>query len=67
MDLLPIFFVLNAVAIYNFDLNVTFSTSAKEFAPDMTIISAGFDAARGDPLGGCDVCIFQTCLCFLFS
>ncbi|KAJ4808445.1 histone deacetylase [Rhynchospora pubera] len=28
---------------------------AKEFAPDMTIISAGFDAARGDPLGGCDV------------
>jgi acetoin utilization deacetylase AcuC-like enzyme len=33
----------------------------------MTIISAGFDAARGDPLGGCDVCIFQTCLVFIFS
>ncbi|XP_057517434.1 histone deacetylase 15 isoform X2 [Amaranthus tricolor] len=28
---------------------------AQEFAPDFTIISAGFDAARGDPLGGCDV------------
>ncbi|EPS65757.1 hypothetical protein M569_09020, partial [Genlisea aurea] len=28
---------------------------ASEFNPDMTIISAGFDAARGDPLGGCDV------------
>ncbi|GER32892.1 histone deacetylase 15 [Striga asiatica] len=28
---------------------------ASEFAPDFTIISAGFDAARGDPLGGCDV------------
>ncbi|XAR51277.1 Histone deacetylase [Bertholletia excelsa] len=28
---------------------------ASEFAPDFTIISAGFDAARGDPLGCCDV------------
>lgn len=28
---------------------------AAEFAPDITIISAGFDAARGDPLGRCDV------------
>lgn len=28
---------------------------ADEFAPDFTIISAGFDAARGDPLGCCDV------------
>uniref|UniRef100_A0A2P2L5R8 histone deacetylase n=1 Tax=Rhizophora mucronata TaxID=61149 RepID=A0A2P2L5R8_RHIMU len=28
---------------------------AAEFAPDFTIISAGFDAARGDPLGRCDV------------
>lgn len=28
---------------------------ALEFAPDLTIISAGFDAARGDPLGCCDV------------
>ncbi|GKV25093.1 hypothetical protein SLEP1_g34586 [Rubroshorea leprosula] len=28
---------------------------ALEFAPDFTIISAGFDAARGDPLGCCDV------------
>ncbi|XP_059641300.1 histone deacetylase 5-like [Cornus florida] len=26
---------------------------AKEFNPDMIIISAGFDAAVGDPLGGC--------------
>ncbi|CAI9767284.1 unnamed protein product [Fraxinus pennsylvanica] len=29
--------------------------SPSEFAPDFTIISAGFDAARGDPLGCCDV------------
>ncbi|GAQ90206.1 Histone deacetylase complex catalytic component HDA1 [Klebsormidium nitens] len=28
---------------------------AYQFAPDMTIISAGFDAAAGDPLGGCQV------------
>ncbi|KAL5197252.1 hypothetical protein ABZP36_000764 [Zizania latifolia] len=28
---------------------------AAEFSPDITIISAGFDAARGDPLGCCDV------------
>ncbi|GAA0142120.1 histone modifying enzyme [Lithospermum erythrorhizon] len=28
---------------------------ASEYAPDFTIISAGFDAARGDPLGCCDV------------
>ncbi|KAJ8753010.1 hypothetical protein K2173_008797 [Erythroxylum novogranatense] len=28
---------------------------AKEFEPDMIIVSAGFDAAVGDPLGGCHV------------
>ncbi|KAG8379252.1 hypothetical protein BUALT_Bualt07G0069300 [Buddleja alternifolia] len=28
---------------------------AKEFNPDLIIISAGFDAAIGDPLGGCRV------------
>ncbi|XP_049931862.1 histone deacetylase 15 [Nymphaea colorata] len=28
---------------------------ALQFAPDFTIISAGFDAAQGDPLGGCSV------------
>eukprot|EP00249_Psilotum_nudum_P019805 c27426_g1_i2 orf=1077-3047(-) len=28
---------------------------AMQFAPDMVIISAGFDAAQGDPLGGCEV------------
>ena len=28
---------------------------AREWAPDLVIVSAGFDAARGDPLGGCDV------------
>eukprot|EP00798_Chlamydomonas_sp_ICE-L_P024363 gene24363-9976_t len=27
---------------------------AREFAPDLVIVSAGFDAAAGDPLGGCD-------------
>ncbi|KAI3761285.1 hypothetical protein L1987_51697 [Smallanthus sonchifolius] len=28
---------------------------AKEFNPDIVIISAGFDAAIGDPLGGCRI------------
>ncbi|GBF97132.1 histone deacetylase [Raphidocelis subcapitata] len=28
---------------------------AYEFAPDLLIVSAGFDAAAGDPLGGCRV------------
>ena len=28
---------------------------AYEFKPDLIIISAGFDAAHGDPLGGCHV------------
>lgn len=28
---------------------------AKEFSPDFVIISAGFDAAEGDPLGECSV------------
>jgi len=28
---------------------------AYEFAPQLVIISAGFDSARGDPLGGCDI------------
>jgi len=28
---------------------------AKAFQPELTVISAGFDAARGDPLGGCDL------------
>jgi len=28
---------------------------AYEFAPDLLIVSAGFDAAEGDPLGGCHV------------
>lgn len=34
--------------------------SASEFNPDFTIVSAGFDAARGDPLGCCDVRILLT-------
>ena len=28
---------------------------AYEYSPDVVIISAGFDAAKGDPLGGCNV------------
>lgn len=28
---------------------------ARQFSPELTIVSAGFDAARGDPLGLCDV------------
>lgn len=36
-------------------INFLLNLAASNFAPDFTIISAGFDAARGDPLGGCDV------------
>jgi acetoin utilization deacetylase AcuC-like enzyme len=28
---------------------------AHSFNPELVLVSAGFDAARGDPLGGCDV------------
>lgn len=28
---------------------------ASSFAPELVIISAGFDAAEGDPLGGCSL------------
>mmetsp|Transcript_6124 Transcript_6124/g.25658 ORF Transcript_6124/g.25658 Transcript_6124/m.25658 type:complete len:299 (-) Transcript_6124:558-1454(-) len=28
---------------------------ANEFSPELIVISAGFDSARGDPLGGCKV------------
>eukprot|EP00939_MAST-03C_sp_MAST-3C-sp1_P003052 g3052.t1 len=28
---------------------------AREFRPQLVLVAAGFDAARGDPLGGCDV------------
>ncbi|KAK3280827.1 hypothetical protein CYMTET_11359 [Cymbomonas tetramitiformis] len=28
---------------------------AYEFAPDIVLVSAGFDAAAGDPLGGCNI------------
>jgi hypothetical protein len=28
---------------------------AREFDPDLVLVSAGFDAAAGDPLGGCEV------------
>lgn len=28
---------------------------ADAYSPDVVLVSAGFDAARGDPLGGCDV------------
>eukprot|EP00961_Rhodomonas_salina_P123699 1666920-Rhodomonas_salina.1 len=28
---------------------------ARAFGPQLVLVSAGFDAARGDPLGGCDL------------
>eukprot|EP01138_Halocafeteria_seosinensis_P005430 gb/GECG01005551.1/.p1 GENE.gb/GECG01005551.1/~~gb/GECG01005551.1/.p1 ORF type:complete len:1042 (+),score=127.26 gb/GECG01005551.1/:1-3126(+) len=28
---------------------------ARQYAPELVIVSAGFDAAKGDPLGGCNV------------
>ena len=30
----------------------------REFNPDFVIVSAGFDAAEGDPIGGCNVTPF---------
>lgn len=41
--------------LYIFINGVQILFSALEFNPDFTIISAGFDAARGDPLGCCNV------------
>jgi histone deacetylase 6 len=29
--------------------------AASAFEPDLVLVAAGFDASRGDPLGGCDV------------
>lgn len=40
---------------YIFALQHVVLPLASEFVPDLTIVSAGFDAARGDPLGACDV------------
>ncbi|KAL2338300.1 hypothetical protein Fmac_012746 [Flemingia macrophylla] len=40
---------------YNFAFQHVVLPIASKFNPDFTIISAGFDAARGDPLGCCDV------------
>jgi hypothetical protein len=39
---------------------------ALEYKPELVIISAGFDAAMGDPLGGCNVtpvCLYVFSLC----
>lgn len=33
----------------------TLIPSIRAFSPDIIVVSAGFDAARGDPLGACDV------------
>lgn len=27
----------------------------KQFEPEIILVSCGFDAAKGDPLGGCEV------------
>lgn len=32
-----------------------FLISLPQFNPELVLVSAGFDAARGDPLGGCQV------------
>ena len=37
---------------------------AREFAPEMVIVSAGFDAALGNPLGGM-ACNLQLLTCNL--
>ncbi|XP_057814818.1 histone deacetylase 15 isoform X2 [Cryptomeria japonica] len=40
---------------YNFAFQHAVLPIAYQFASDITIISAGFDAAKGDPLGCCEV------------
>ncbi|KOM33099.1 hypothetical protein LR48_Vigan01g265500 [Vigna angularis] len=40
---------------YNFAFQHVVLPIASEFNPDFIIVSAGFDAARGDPLGCCDI------------
>ncbi|CAJ1944360.1 unnamed protein product [Sphenostylis stenocarpa] len=40
---------------YSFAFQHVVLPIAYEFNPDFTIVSAGFDAARGDPLGCCDI------------
>ena len=39
-----------ALAFYNVVLPIAY-----EYNPELVLVSAGFDAARGDPLGGCKV------------
>ena len=39
---------------------------ATRFAPDLVLVSAGFDAAAGDPLGGCKVSIPLVLYCRIF-
>lgn len=43
----------DAEMLYAFDR--VFLPIAREFSPDLVLVSAGFDAAPGDPLGGCRV------------
>ncbi|CAK8998421.1 unnamed protein product [Durusdinium trenchii] len=43
----------DAELLYAFDR--LFMPIAKAFTPDLVLVSAGFDAAPGDPLGGCRV------------
>ncbi|KAI7731508.1 hypothetical protein M8C21_033105 [Ambrosia artemisiifolia] len=38
-----------------YNINVPWESVAREFNPDIVIISAGFDAAVNDPLGGCRI------------
>ena len=40
---------------YNYVWDRVLVPVARRFAPDLILVSAGFDAARGDPLGGADV------------
>lgn len=42
---------------------------ARDFGPELILVSAGFDSARGDPLGGCDLtpCGYERILQSLFQ
>ncbi len=40
---------------YKYIFNRFLFPICKEFSPDLVIVSAGFDAAKGDPLGGMSV------------
>lgn len=51
----PLVSVFTCVNMHTLALLGLACSSGRQFDPDLVIISAGFDAAEGDPLGGCAI------------